>query len=486
MRRGFFLRPGGIAIFLAAVVALGSAADRTSVVYDVAILHGRVMDPETGLDAVRNVGINGGKIRVITAAAIKGRQVIDAKGLVVSPGFIDLHQHGQDAENYAAKAHDGVTTALELEVGVADVDRWYAQREGQALINFGASVGHIPVRMQVMHDPGTFLPSGDAAHRSATPEEIEQMKALLEKGLRRGALAVGFGPAYTFGATNWEIVEMFGVAARFRASCHVHIRALPDDREGNISGFEEVLAAAAATGAPLHIVHIQSTGGPNVEHELEMIRDARARGMDVTAEAYPYDMGMTEIKSAIFDHKENAPESYYASLLWPATGEHLTRESFLKYRQTGGLVILPFNTEANVQLAIVSPLTMIASDGLLSHGKGHPRTAGTYARVLGRYVREEKSLTLMEALRKMTLMPAQRLENRAPVFRNKGRIRAGADADITVFDPARVMDKATYEKPEEYSEGIPFVLVNGVIVIQDGRLVEGKYPGRGLRAPLAP
>src|SRR5215472_18483309 len=165
--------------------------------YDVVIANGRLMDPESGLDAVRNVGISGGKIRAISSSVLKGKQTIDAKGLVVAPGFIDLHQHGQDDENYRAKAHDGVTTALELEVGAADIDRWYAEREGKAVINYGASVGHIPVRMAVMHDPGQLLPSGDAAHRAATPEEMAQIMALVEKGLRRGALAVGVGPAYT-------------------------------------------------------------------------------------------------------------------------------------------------------------------------------------------------------------------------------------------------------------------------------------------------
>jgi dihydroorotase len=127
---------------------------------------------------------------------------------------------------------------------------------------------------------------------------------------------------------------------------------------------------------------------------------------------------------------------------------------------------------------------MIASDGYLSKGQGHPRTAGTYALVLGRYVREEKTLDLMTALKKMTLMPAQRLEKRAPMFRDKGRIRVGADADITVFDAIRVIDKSTYEKPLQYSEGIQFVLVNGVPVVMDGHLVEGVFPGRAARAPV--
>ena len=273
----------------------------------------------------------------------KGKETIDAHGLVVVSGFIDLHHHGQNAENDAAKAADGVTTSLEMEVGTADIDRWYAAREGQERVNYGASVGHIPVRMAVMNNPRTFLPSGDAAHRAATPEEMEEIKQKLEYGLQRGALGVGAGSAYTIAATNWELVEVFCVAAHAGATVHIHI--MPTEREDNFVGFEEAMAAAAASGAPLHVVHIQSTSGPNVAHELQMIQEARARDMDVTTECYPYDHGRTGIESAIFDGKENKPDSYYAALLWPATGEHLTRETFLKYPKTGEMVILPSNTE---------------------------------------------------------------------------------------------------------------------------------------------
>ena len=484
--RGWWKRAAAAVLLVgAAGMSAGSGASNGAESYDVVIASGRVMDPESGLDAVRNVGIRSGKIAVISTGPLEGKQTIDARGLIVAPGFIDLHQHGQDAENYAVKAADGVTTALELEVGVADVDGWYGEREGKTRINYGASAGHIPVRMAVMHDPGGLLPSGDAAHRVATTAEMEEISALMEKGLKRGALSVGLGPAYTEAATSQEILDVFRVAAKYHASCHVHIRGSGPPIEGNFSGFEEVMAAAAITGAPLHIVHIQSTGGPNVTQELQMIAEARARGMDVTTESYPYTMGMTSIQSALFDHKEEEPATYFAALLWPATGEHLTKESFLRYRKQGGMVILPGNTAENVRAAVVSPLTMIASDGHLANGKGHPRTAGTYALVLGRYVREEKALDLMTALRKMTLMPAQRLEKRAPVFKDKGRIRVGADADITVFDANRVIDKATYEKPLQYSEGIQFVFVNGVPVVKDGRLVDGVFPGRAARAPVS-
>jgi N-acyl-D-aspartate/D-glutamate deacylase len=454
--------------------------------YDVVLTSGRVIDPETGLDAVRNVGITAGKIQAISTEPLAGKVNIDTKNLVVAPGFIDLHQHGQDAENYALKAADGVTTALELELGTADVDKWYVSRDGKALINYGVSAGHITVRMAVMHDPGDFVPSGDAAHRRATSVEVEQIEAGIEKGLRRGALAVGLGPAYTPAATNWEILQVFQTAARYGASVHVHIRgAIPREPE-NLSGFQEVLADAIATGAPLHVVHIQVSGGQDVVHELDMIRGARSRGIDVTAEAYPYDSGAGRIESSLFDNKDDEPDSYFASLLWPKTGEHLTRESFMKYRKTGGAIIVPGTTPEMVRAAITDPLTMIASDGRLVDRKGHPRTAGTYARVLGEYVREERAISLIDAVRKMTLMPAQRLEKRAPMFKNKGRIQVGADADIAVFDPEKVVDKATNEHPAQPSAGMQFVLVNGTLVIRDGKLVQGVLPGRAARAPIAP
>lgn len=455
--------------------------------YDLVISGGRVIDPESGLDARRNVGIIGGKVRAVTTATLHGRQAIDASGLVVAPGFIDLHSHGQTPENYELQATDGVTTALELEVGVGDIDQWYAQREGKAAINFGASIGHIPVRMKVMHDPGQFLPSGDAAHRPATDAELEEMKRLLEHGLRRGAVAVGFGIDYTRGATRWEVLEMFRVAARHGASCHVHIRGKGyKEPMSAIEALEEVIAATAITGAPLHVVHVQSTGMRATPLCLQMIADARARGLDVTTECYPYTAGMTVIESALFD--EGWQEQYgisYGDLMWAATGERLTASTFARYRETGGMVIVHSTPESAVRAAVTSPLTAIATDGYIRDGKGHPRTAGTYARILGRYVREEKALTLMDAIRKMSLMPAQRLERRVPAMANKGRLRVGADADLTLFDPAQVIDTATYEEPTSRSKGIAYVLVNGVPVVEEGRLVEGAAPGRPVRAGTA-
>lgn len=454
--------------------------------YDVVILNGRVIDPESKLDAVRNVGISRGTIKVITRDRLKGRSVVDARGLIVSPGFIDLHQHGQDDENYRFKVMDGATTVLELEVGTGDIDGWYAERQGKTLINYGVSVGHLAARMAAMREPITFLPSGEAARRAATDGEISEMKQKLEQGLKRGAVAVGFGIQYTPNASHWEILEMFRVAARFGASCHVHMRyAGVKEPASSIQALEEVISAAAITGAPLHVVHIQSTGGPATPKLLQIISEAKARKLDVTTECYPYTAGMTDIKSAIFnDGWQEVFGIDYKDLQWATTGERLTKESFAEYRKTGGLVAVFSMTEEIVADAIKSPLTMIASDGILQKGKGHPRTAGTYSRILGEYVRERGALTLMDALLKMTLMPARRLEKRVPSMRNKGRIRIGADADITIFDPQSVIDKSTYQEPAKFAEGIRFVVVNGVVVVKNGQLQSGEYPGRPIRAPF--
>src|SRR5258707_3320528 len=269
------LSPFACAVLFCAVTTVvaswSSAAPSDS--YDVVIANGRVMDPESGLDANREVGLRGGKIAAISEKPLSGKTTIDAKGLVVTPGFIDLHEHGQEPRNYQFQAHDGLTTSLELEAGTDDVDRWYAAREGKSLINYGVSIGHIPVRNRILTKTSSENGLGGkasaeemtardaAAHREATPEERAQIKEALEQGFRSGALAEGMGINYTPGASHWEIVEAFRAAAKYSASVHVHLRyAGGKEPETGLSALEEVVAAAAATGAPLHVVHITSMG----------------------------------------------------------------------------------------------------------------------------------------------------------------------------------------------------------------------------------
>ena len=448
--------------------------------YDLVIANGRVMDPASDTDQRLYIGINGGKVARLSQARLEGRSVIDASGLVVAPGFIDLHQHGQTPENYRLKALDGVTMALEMEAGASPVGAWDRARTGKALIHFGASAGHIPALMAVMHDTGTLLPRDAAANRVPTEAEHRQSLELLKQGLDEGGLGIGMGIAYVK-ATRAQILDVFRLAAERRVPVYVHMRNSGPQEPGAIDSLQEVLADAAATGASLHVVHITSTCLRETPLALEMIAGARKRGLDVTTECYPYTAGMTDLASAIFEPgwQERQGGISFGDLQWAATGERLTAESFARYRKQGGMVAIHSIPEEVVKEALANPMVMIASDGILDSGKGHPRAVGTYSRVLGRYVREQHVLTLMEALRKMTVMPADRWG-----MKNKGRLAPGADADITVFDADKIIDHATFDHPAEASEGVRFVLVDGTVVVRNGKVQEGVTPGQAVRRPI--
>ena len=481
------------AVVLAFALLEGSQAPGR---FDVVLAGGRVMDPASGLDAVRHVGIRAGTIAAVSPSPLAGATVIDVSGLVVAPGFIDPHAHAQSLEGNRFQARDGVTTALELESGAVPIDDWYRSREGQALLNYGATAGHIPSRIAVMHQKerwaeisaarqDTSLPRPDWTHRTATAGEIDAIVGHMERGLAAGALGVGMGPAYTPGASREELLRVFELAARRRALAFIHMRSAGEvEPGGSIDALQEVLANAAATGASVHIVHITSMGLRQTRRLLGMIDGARARGLDITTELYPYTAASTYLQSALFEPGWQERFAIgFKDVQWAATGERLTEDTFATYRATGGFVVIHMIPEDALRAAITHPDVMIGSDGVpLTNGGGHPRGVGTYARVLGRYVREEKLLDLMTALRKISLMPAQRLERFVPAMRRKGRLGAGMDADITVFDPARVIDRATYEKPAQFSEGIRHVLVGGTFVVRDGQLVANVTPGSAIRA----
>jgi N-acyl-D-aspartate/D-glutamate deacylase len=473
-----------------AVLGLLSATTAFAQSYDLVIAGGRVIDPETGLDAIRNVAIADGKIARVSADRLQGKRTIDAKGLVVAPGFIDLHQHGQTEESGRLKAFDGVTTGLEMEIGVPDVARFLRAKESHSLINYGTTASHAAARASafgVTLSEDMLVPaSGPATNEPATQEQLSATEARLQSELDAGALGIGMGIQYIPGATRLEVIRMFRLAAQRGVPVFTHVRSFGRLEPGSsIEAVSEVIGAAAISGASLHIVHVNSSCVKDAPECLAMIAGARERGLDITTEGYPYIAGMTYINSALFNPgwKEKLGVDYDALAL-PDTGERLTRERFesLHASSTPRPVLLYVNTDELVDSVIANPLVMIASDGEL----GHPRNAGTYSRILGHYVRELGSVSLMDAIRKMSLMPAQRLEKSTASARRKGRIQEGADADVVVFDPTTITDRATYKAPREPSIGMRFVVVGGTVLIDKGKLVPGTYPGKPLCARECP
>jgi dihydroorotase len=298
---------------------------------------------------------------------------------------------------------------------------------------------------------------------------------------------------YTPAATEDEVTRLFEAAAVVPgAAAYVHLRYAglgTKGKPGGVEALDEVLKIAEKTRAPLHVCHISTSGLAATPRLLDMVGDATARGLDVTTELYPYTAAMSGIKSTWFDAGwQETLGIGYDKLQWPATGEFLTEKTFLDYQRTNPSdeVIIHAIPDDAFRAALKDPNTIIVSDGLVFPNLvAHPRSSGTAARVLGRLVREERLLTTMDAIRKMTLLPARRLEARVPEMRNKGRVRVGADADVTIFDPRTVTDTAAFGEKAQYSEGIRHVLVAGVPIVSDGALQGGVAPGRPIRARIA-
>lgn len=462
--------------------------------FDIVLQGGRVVDPETSLDAIKNVGIRDGKIVEISSVMLLGKEVVDVSGKVVSPGFIDLHVHGRSNKEQEYQAHDGVTTALELEYGIEFLRDWYDSRNSKALINYGASVNWAFERFQAIKSEENTrkwealkksTASGDwhletmlkhvrpSYVTTLSDDQISLTLSNIKNTLAEGALGIGVPIGYVPGANTEEIFRIYEMAGDMQVPVFTHVR------EGGIMAVQQTISDAVLTNAPLHIVHINSMVLGDIELAIEMVGKAKDRGFDISTEIYPYTAASTTLQSAFFDEGwQQRLGIGYNDLQWVATGERLTEKTFDVYRKEGGIVIIHMMKPEWIKIGIASNSTIIASDGMPYAKLAHPRTAGTFSRVLGKYVREDKTLSLMDAITKMTLLPARRLEKHVPMMRYKGRIQVGVDADITIFDPVEIMDKSTFENGLQFSEGIQYVLVGGVFIVKNGQTVRNTFPGQ--------
>jgi cytosine/adenosine deaminase-related metal-dependent hydrolase len=267
--------------------------------YDIVFLNGRVIDPETNFDGVRSIGILNGSIASISEELLKGKIELDISNLIISPGFIDVHSHEHSDEYYALKCQDGVTSVFELEVGANDIDQWYSERENKTLVNHGVGIGHIQVRMKVFDHPPGFLPQSDSP-AALCPDKIDEIKSEIEYGLRRGAMAMGFGIHYVPAATRWEIVECFRLAKKYDVCCHVHMRHFgAQEKNGSLAALEEVIAVGACTQAAINVCHLHSTCLAVTDKALELLHDAHRNGMDITTEFCEFLVSSQKIEKRI-------------------------------------------------------------------------------------------------------------------------------------------------------------------------------------------
>ncbi len=491
----------GAGLCLAALSGTASAQD--SQIYDVVIAGGRVIDPESGLDGVRQIGIRDGRIAVVTTDALRGKTTVNAKGLVVGPGFVDVHSHAQTIPAGWIQAFDGVTTALELEGGTWPVAKTYdaVASEGRP-INYGFSVNWLAARTDM----------GLSRTAPASDEDAVRVVARVEQGLNEGGLGVGMLAGYAPDTGRQEYLDVARLAAKRNVPTFTHVRT-KNTREpkGAVEGFSEVIAVAAATGAHMHICHINSSALRAIPSIAAMIETARANGVSISSEAYPWGAGSTKI-DAPFLHPDNLPQINIKSdsIVYLKTGERPATNARLAELQKSdpeGQVVIHYLDEKVpaerrfIDEAVMVKDSMIASDAvhyeidgkifdkpvwpLPAKAVSHPRTASTFTATLAYYVREKKMFSLNEMFRRASLLPAKLMESAAPAMRDKGRIRPGADADIIVFDPETVAGQATYEDTTKPAIGMANVLVRGEFVIRDGKLITTARPGRAIRGVIA-
>ena len=492
--------------------------------HDVVILNGRVIDPETRLDAVRHVGITDGRITIITKEQITGKKTIDATGHVVAPGFIDLHAHGQNIGDYRMQAMQGVTTMLELESGVLPIGEWYdKQAKKQLPIHYGAAAGWTFARIatfageQPVSTPTYFQ---DAQSRSdwkmnlATPEQLEEIMAMVEQGLDEGALGIGINAGYAPGYGRKEYFALAELAAARGVATFTPVRYASNmEPRSSFEAVQELIANAAITGAHMHLCHINSTSLKDIHATLKLVDDAFERDINISVGAYPWGAASTVVGAAMFTGEGWRERMGSTASNFQLGTERMTEEQIADYQKNkpGTFIVWHFLDESDpddlalLDASILHPDILIESDEMFwmfvdEHDQienyegdawplpeeafSHPRSNGTFAKILRSYVRERGLMTMQEALRKMSLMPAQTLEGFVPQMKKKGRMQVGMDADIVVFDPETISDVGTYQEPNQPAVGVQSLLVNGELVVDRGELILDADPGQPIRRPI--
>ncbi|MCL5779110.1 amidohydrolase family protein [Limibaculum sp. FT325] len=508
-----------------AVFFMAAATASAALANDVVILNGRVIDPETGLDAIRNVAVDEGRIVAISEFPLQGDVVIDARGHVVAPGFIDLHAHGQNIGDYRMQVMQGVTTALELESGLLPVGDWYdAQATKNLPVNYGAAAGWTHSRIATFSDTDPLATAAyfqDAQGRTdwkmdiASPEQTERILSMVEQGLKDGALGIGVNAGYAPGSGHKEYFALAKLAKEYNVPTYTHVRyASNTEPQSSFEAIKELIGLAAITGAHMHLCHINSVSLSDIETTMALVEEAQAQGINVTTEAYPYGAANTVVGAAMFSGPDWRARMDSTANNFQLGADRMTEEELADYQanRPGTFITWHFLDENNPQdlalldVSVTNPAALIASDSVfwsyfdddgnvrfyegeewpLPEGVfSHPRSAGTFAKILRSHVRERGVLSLNEAIRKMSLMPAQTLEHSVPQMRSKGRLQVGMDADIVVFDPAAIADKATFENANQPAVGVQTVLVNGGFAVRDGELVLDAPHGRPIRRPVS-
>ncbi|HLZ18786.1 MAG TPA: amidohydrolase family protein [Smithellaceae bacterium] len=487
--------------------------------YDIVIHQGTVIDPEKNLNAVRDVGINGGRIAAISKTPLRGKKNIDARGLIVAPGFIDLHSHAINVPSNWMQAFDGVTTSLELEAGSFPIAKAYEAAGKKHLpLNYGFSVSWAMARLQVVDHvtlDGTFETAlsnfGSPGWGKLLPEETSRKVIdAIEQGLKEGGVGIGLLIGYAPDSNREEYLAAGRLAAKYRVPTFTHIRPSYEyEPNGAMEGVLELLGVAAATGAHMHICHTTSSTVHKVYDTLEAVHTSQRKNLRITTETYPFGWGSTAIGSPFYD-PANLPRAGIgpSDIYYAKTNEHIAsieRLKEIRRKDPGGLAIALFLDESKpdqmkyIDDSILSPDMMIASDSmpftidgrtvdgdvwpLPAAAYAHPRSVATFTRVLERYVKEKKAMTVTEFVRRASLLPANLVAMAAPDAKRKGRLQAGMDADIVIFDLDGIKVRATYENPRTPSLGMRYVMVDGQLVISDGKLLPDVRPGRPLRGP---